>query len=184
MFCLSYVYLQSCLSVSLSGHCLSACHPVCLYRGLSVFFPIPRSLQSLLLILFIAALPTSVCWPSCLNCLSVFQWLHLCCPFVSLSVWLLICLSFWSLACCLNCTYFCVLSYPVQLACQPVCLHVILSTRVASLASCLSFDLAAFLPVCHLLPSFCYSAQPLLLIVSVAILPICGCWSFWLSVFQ
>jgi len=122
--CLTYVLLQSCLSVSLSRHCLSACHPVCLYMGLSVFFPFPSSVQFLLPILFIAALPTSVCWPSCLSCLSVFQWLHLCCPFVSLSVWLLICLSFWSLACCPNCTYFCVLSLGCP-ACLSTCLGIL-----------------------------------------------------------
>ena len=92
--------------------------------GLSVFFPFPRSVQFLLPILFIAALPTSVCWPSCLSCLSVFQWLHLCCPFVSLSVWLLICLSFWSLACCPNCTYFCVLSLGCP-ACLSTCLGIL-----------------------------------------------------------
>ena len=71
--------------------------------------------------------------------------------------------------------------------CLPAC-YSVHSCCLLGIPACLSFDLAAFLPVCRLppSPSFCYNGTSLLPVVSVAILLICGyldCLSFNNSIY-
>jgi hypothetical protein len=168
-FCYSPSYLSclllSCLAVILPVHpsitpiaSYLVCLSVCLSTDLSAFLPVCRLLLSL-------------CYsPSFLSCL-LLSCLPLCLSAILPLCYSLLSVNWFAWLAGSPGSYHCVTVTPTCLAsCCPVwlssCLYILLLRRLfvrqlSCLSVCLSTDLSAFLPVCRLLLSLCYSPSNL-----------------------